>query len=135
MYIFAISLNGFGGVSEVTNGHYILQVLTRLDMDTAFYSVALFCLMFNIRVLAPATYQDLIWAITYAPMTIGQFIPASLIEVHGFTSTQIIEIAWFYIIQIDTSTESLIDPLSTMSESEDVDMLALLESAAANNSA
>ena len=102
--------------------------------------------MFNIRVMAPTTYQELISAITYAPTTISQFIPAALIETYGYTCLQIIEIAWYFVSQINPSLASITDPSDTssimfspMSDAfhttiyDDVDMLTLLESAAENN--
>lgn len=125
---------------------YLFQVLDRAVVNTTLYAMGIFCLMFNTRLLAPDTFQQLLDAITDAPHMVGQFIPTSLLETHGFSYPQIIGIAWEHMNQLhggmsfNLSPEEIValmnSPLPDAfvdEEVHDVDILSLLLTAAANN--
>ena len=119
------------------------QMLDRVVINTTLYAMGLFCLMFNTRLFAPDTYQLMCDAIIDAPHMVGQFIPTTFIETHGFSYPQIIGIAWDHMCHMQTGLRVNLSPEEIVAlmhaplpdafideEVHNVDMLALLVTAA-----
>jgi hypothetical protein len=131
-------------------------VLDKEKVSITSYAIAVFSILFNCRVILQAEmYANLLQAIEDSPTNINHYIPAVYFETHGYSTYQIIAIAWQHIAQMHDGLyriheytnmfELMNSPLpasflaTAAAENSDEsdpepDILNLLVTAAANNS-